>query len=349
MDGYVPVAGTFGRKPNNFARDLIHSITYDKRQSYLIGSRSCYHRIFSLFPTFSIPLDRGCNSSCRCRAILNITTRTTSRLLDQRISHSLVFEDRKSKTLDMVTRRSKRLSIDDDDDDSNNQSSPNASETKELSIPKKPRTAQTIPKKSNDEKNGTTDQEGKIKKETPSLLSGMKKPPMPKANVSGGEKGAYGTARKAIKPTNLSRPVSDSSITSKQMPNPPSRTPSASLAPTPAQTNVDSTQGSGLRQLVFDSLKGLCNEIFEKAPIIHGSDLSASFLRHKDLNPTTFTSGVNEDGTNGLQYDFFDVDENTGNIVLQPKIPIFPEDFPAGSKEWPLSVSNQEVVSSSCS
>ncbi len=247
----------------------------------------------------------------------------------------------------MATRRSKRVSIDDDDDDSNNQSSPNASETKELFIPKKARTAQTIPKKSSDEKNGTGDKEGKNRNETPSLLSGMKKPPIPKANVSGGEKGAYGTAKKATKPTNLSRPISDSSMMSKQMPEPPSRTSSASLASTPAQNKVDSTQGSGLRQLIFDGLQGLCNEIFEKPPIRHGADLSASFLRHKDLNPTTFTSGVNEDGTNGLQYDFFDVDENTGTIVLQPKIPIFPEDFPAGSKEWPLSVSDLEVASSS--
>lgn len=221
----------------------------------------------------------------------------------------------------MVTRRSKRVAIDDDEDNDNN-----ASEKKELSIPKKPRIAQT-----------TGDEEGKIKKETPSLLSGMKKPPMPKTNVSGGEKGAHETFKKAIKPPHSSRTVSDSSLASRQMPIPPSRTPSTSSAPTPTQTKVDSTQGSGLRQLVFDGLRDLCNEVFEKPPIRHGADLSASFLRHKDLNPTKFTSGVNEDGTNGLQYDFFDVDENTGTIVLQPKIPIFPEDFPAGSKEWPLS------------
>ena len=35
-------------------------------------------------------------------------------------------------------------------------------------------------------------------------------------------------------------------------------------------------------------------------------------------------------------YDWFDLDDS-GNIVLQPKIPIFPEDFPPGKKEWPLS------------
>ena len=38
----------------------------------------------------------------------------------------------------------------------------------------------------------------------------------------------------------------------------------------------------------------------------------------------------------GNQYDFFDEDES-GNIVLQPTVPIFPEDFPEGQPEWPLS------------
>ena len=36
------------------------------------------------------------------------------------------------------------------------------------------------------------------------------------------------------------------------------------------------------------------------------------------------------------RYDFFDVDSH-GDIMLQAKIPIFPEDFPPGKTEWPLS------------
>ena len=36
------------------------------------------------------------------------------------------------------------------------------------------------------------------------------------------------------------------------------------------------------------------------------------------------------------RYDFFDVDSQ-GDIMLQAKIPIFPEDFPPGKTEWPLS------------
>jgi len=35
-------------------------------------------------------------------------------------------------------------------------------------------------------------------------------------------------------------------------------------------------------------------------------------------------------------YDFFDVDSH-GDIMLQAKIPIFPEDFPPGKTEWPLA------------
>ena len=52
-------------------------------------------------------------------------------------------------------------------------------------------------------------------------------------------------------------------------------------------------------------------------------DLSGSFLRARDLE-------------DGKRYDFFDHDEN-GRIVMQPTIPMFPEDFSLGQKEWPLS------------
>ena len=36
------------------------------------------------------------------------------------------------------------------------------------------------------------------------------------------------------------------------------------------------------------------------------------------------------------EYDFYDVDSK-GSIVMQPQIPIFPEDFPLGMPAWPLS------------
>jgi hypothetical protein len=37
------------------------------------------------------------------------------------------------------------------------------------------------------------------------------------------------------------------------------------------------------------------------------------------------------------EYNFFDVDKN-GSIMVQPKVPIFPEDFPPpGKPDWSLS------------
>mmetsp|Transcript_16405 Transcript_16405/g.33705 ORF Transcript_16405/g.33705 Transcript_16405/m.33705 type:complete len:373 (+) Transcript_16405:143-1261(+) len=99
-----------------------------------------------------------------------------------------------------------------------------------------------------------------------------------------------------------------------------------------------------LQQLVFGILGDLCQDTFPIPPERDGVDLFASFLRHKDQKPATtmhVPSGGSGDGNanaNNLQYDFFDVDATTGSIVVQPKIPIFPEDFPTGAnQEWPLS------------
>lgn len=92
-----------------------------------------------------------------------------------------------------------------------------------------------------------------------------------------------------------------------------------------------------MRQLVWDGLRDLCKDTFSVPPERNGDDLFASFLRQKDLKSTIKTGSNDVDSSNNLRYDFFDVDETTGNIVLQPKIPIFPEDFPQGTREWPLS------------
>ncbi len=81
-----------------------------------------------------------------------------------------------------------------------------------------------------------------------------------------------------------------------------------------------------LQDRVWELLSELClkmdsveNYPFRLGPTAVGPtvDLSTSFLRSKE-------------------YDWFDVDKD-GNMVLQPKIPIFPEDFPPGMPEWPLS------------
>ncbi len=232
-------------------------------------------------------------------------------------------------------------------------STSNKAAQNQQSIPKKAKITQSIPKKANDDKNGSIKDEDKVKKDTPSLLSGMKKPPIPKLNVS---KSTSGGARGVQSNGNRGKPFH--SVTPKQLPDFSSRSSSA-IASTPPPVNPNSTAipsqqaesdasrttsnegdrdkfGSGLRQLVFDGLKDLCKDAFENPPERQGVDLFASFLRHKDLNPI---SSINEDNTSdNLQYDFFDVDDTTGTIILQPKIPIFPEDFPAGAKEWPLSV-----------
>merc|ERR1719296_187200 len=45
---------------------------------------------------------------------------------------------------------------------------------------------------------------------------------------------------------------------------------------------------------------------------------------------------ISDDDHDDDRYDFYDRDED-GNIVVQPKIPIFPEDFTGEQKSWPLS------------
>lgn len=238
---------------------------------------------------------------------------------------------------------------------------------KEQSIPKKAKKAQTIPKKLNDDKNGTKNEDDKVKKETPSLLSEMKKPPMPPTanlsmSTSGGGKGNYSISKNKTRPFHSSWGTTHgTSVTPKQMPASPTILSPPNVAstsppttvnlvdisgpPDPAATGtkieekVDDKFGSGLRQLVLDGLRDLCKGTFEIPPERNGVDLFASFLRHKDLKPTIQTNGYNtESSTNNLRYDFFDMEETTKTIALQPKIPIFPEDFPAGGiREWPLS------------
>lgn len=257
----------------------------------------------------------------------------------------------------------KQLQTEDNDNDQSPKLSPKTSKTstKEQSIPKKQKKTQTIPKKSNDENTGMKNMEGNAKKEPPSLLSEMKKPPMPKANVgksvSGNGKGNLSNTNNSTRPQSSWGATRDDSTTPRQTPGSPSRLSPAIYTSTPPPTTVKSADtlgplessapslkveegggdkmGLGLRQLVLDRLRELCKDSFETPPERNGVDLFASFLRHKDLQ----TSNNNTDSSsNNHRYDFFDVHEMTGTIIQQPKIPIFPEDFPAGAKEWPLSV-----------
>mmetsp|Transcript_7958 Transcript_7958/g.19570 ORF Transcript_7958/g.19570 Transcript_7958/m.19570 type:complete len:548 (-) Transcript_7958:236-1879(-) len=256
---------------------------------------------------------------------------------------------RAAKSAEQAQAKNKRKKEAEDND--NTLSSLDKTVKKEQSIPKKQKINQSIPKKSNDDKNGIMNEEDKVKKDTPSLLSGMKKPLMPKANASkgangSGSRGIQNSAKNKTKSFQSSDPPSKSS--SALSSTPPPANPNPTVMPgQQADTIVPGTTvkegdndkfGSGLRQLVFDGLNNLCKDAFENPPERNGVDLFASFLRHKDLHPKIQTSFINTDSiSDNLQYDFFDADDSTGTIILQPKIPIFPEDFPAGVQEWPLS------------
>ena len=257
---------------------------------------------------------------------------------------------RAAKSAEQAQAKSKRKKEAEDND--NTPSSLDKTDKKEQSIPKKQKINQSIPKKSNDDKNGIMYEEDKAKKDTPSLLSGMKKPLMPKANASKGASGSgtrsiQSSAKNKTKPFQSNDPPSKSSSALASTPPPANPNPTVmpgqqadAAVPGTTVKAVDKDKfGSGYRKLVFRGLKDLCKDVFENPPKRHGVDLFASFLRHKDLNPKIQTSIINTDSSrDNLQYDFFDVDDSTGTIILQPKIPIFPEDFPPGVQEWPLSV-----------
>jgi hypothetical protein len=84
-----------------------------------------------------------------------------------------------------------------------------------------------------------------------------------------------------------------------------------------------------------------------KRPVI---DLTGSILKLKQtihqhpIMMLTSEMGGGGGGGKEEELDFFDVDDE-GCIVLQPVIPMFPEDFPADSqpKTWPLSVGRNDI------
>mmetsp|Transcript_19270 Transcript_19270/g.53706 ORF Transcript_19270/g.53706 Transcript_19270/m.53706 type:complete len:534 (-) Transcript_19270:1643-3244(-) len=246
---------------------------------------------------------------------------------------------RKAKS-EEAAKQQKRIKLTNEDDNNKSpskSSSQNKAIKKEQSIPKKSPTSQSIPKKSN-ENDGSgrkRNAEEVTKKETTSLLSGMKKPPAPKA-----------THNKKDKPRSL--PSSRAPIHMSKSKSPPTPLPdstSSTKSPVPpdltsSRVDVDGervNKFSGLRQIVFDGLKDLCKDAIPNPPEHTRFDLFGSFLRHKHLKKTLNTGSNDSDGNSNLQYDFFDLDEKSGSIVLQPKIPIFPEEFPQGKREWPLS------------
>ena len=89
----------------------------------------------------------------------------------------------------------------------------------------------------------------------------------------------------------------------------------------PASLSIPCNPKEEKENRVFEALGTMCDSLnkqgrfqIRSGPAI---DMSGSFLSND-------------------RYDFFDVDSQ-GDIMLQAKIPIFPEDFPPGKTEWPLS------------
>jgi hypothetical protein len=99
--------------------------------------------------------------------------------------------------------------------------------------------------------------------------------------------------------------------------------PASASNPVPA---LSSAGRSGAERLILENLGGLCEHYSQDIhftfmpPSKGGVDQAGSFLR----------SGGDE------ELDFFDMNER-GEIVLQPRPPIFPEEFPRGMKEHSLS------------
>ena len=65
----------------------------------------------------------------------------------------------------------------------------------------------------------------------------------------------------------------------------------------------------------------------------------AVYLSYAYKFGTLFQAGTFLPETDHEKYDFFDID-HYGEISLQPKVPMFPEDFSNqinGRQEWPLS------------
>jgi hypothetical protein len=133
-------------------------------------------------------------------------------------------------------------------------------------------------------------------------------------------------------------------------------TPAASRPP--PQPNKPQ-RNAKLEQMVWDTLHEVCQDRIKDLPVgpnvtepstptfdpssskkRQGVDMSGSILKQKQTmhqHPVVMlqtTTDAEED------LDFFDLDDD-GCIVVQPIIPMFPEDFPndAKTKTWPLSVS----------
>ncbi|CAJ1950566.1 unnamed protein product [Cylindrotheca closterium] len=84
-----------------------------------------------------------------------------------------------------------------------------------------------------------------------------------------------------------------------------------------------------LDSMVWNSLSKLCVGLAE-------SENDNYTLKEKSSGSAGALIDLSGSMLERSEFDWYDTDQN-GNIVVQPKIPIFPEDFPPGKPEWPLS------------
>lgn len=91
--------------------------------------------------------------------------------------------------------------------------------------------------------------------------------------------------------------------------------------------NAEAGQKRKVEDTLWNSLADVCSDL---------TDSQSFQIRDKSSGSSGGLIDLSGSMLERKKYDFFDLDEND-YIVLQPKIPIFPEDFPANKKEWPLS------------
>ncbi|KAG7341467.1 hypothetical protein IV203_023419 [Nitzschia inconspicua] len=163
-------------------------------------------------------------------------------------------------------------------------------------------------------------------------------------------------------PRDIATPVVPSSGLSNSGPGkgPPQNTVAAPVGSHPSPQPPRPKRNAKLEQMVWDTLHEVCQDQIKDFPVgfnndtdkassiptfeapstnkrRQGVDMSGSILRMKQSS--TQHSVIILPSTEAEEdLDFFDLD-NEGCIVVQPVIPMFPEDFPNDSeqKSWPLS------------
>lgn len=220
------------------------------------------------------------------------------------------------------------------------------SSVKKDAIPKKKQDANAIPRAS------------KAAPPTSSLLAHLEKPPPgaipPSTTTSNQQLSKNATTQQSRKPPHSQQgrkrfqnrdgpPQMTFTLDGAEQPDPfksqPVRYPpdAAQRQPQKAPATTTNNSNDGRPNLLFKALDRMCEAVSTAKPFanlrvqppIASVDLSGSFVNE-------FSNSSNNTELDHKRYDFFDTNQR-GEIVLQPKIPIFPEEFPPGMKEHSLS------------